>query len=79
MLLVRYQLYKSQDHCNLCQSAKHKSETLVFHFDAGLEDRLKTLASKRTMKDDTIGPVITWTTEAMLGHKDKLLKIPGML
>jgi len=30
------------------------------------------------MKDDTIGPVITWTTEAMLGHKDKLLKIPGM-
>jgi hypothetical protein len=30
------------------------------------------------MKDDTIGPVITWTTEAMLAHKDKLLKIPGM-
>ena len=30
------------------------------------------------MKDETIGPVITWTTEAMLAHKDKLLKIPGM-
>ena len=29
------------------------------------------------MKDDTIGPVITWTTEAMLGHVDKLLQIPG--
>lgn len=29
------------------------------------------------MKDDTIGPVITWTTEGMLSHVDKLLKIPG--
>lgn len=48
------------------------------HFDAGLEAKLKTLAAKRNMKDDTIGPVITWTTEAMLAHKDKLLKIPGM-
>ena len=44
---------------------------------AGIEDRIKSLAAKRTMKDDTIGPVITWTTEAMLGHVDKLLKIPG--
>lgn len=43
----------------------------------GLEEKLKGLAAKRNMKDETIGPVITWTTEAMLGHKDKLLKIPG--
>ena len=35
------------------------------------------MAAKRNMKDDTIGPVITWNTEAMLGHVDKLLKIPG--
>ncbi len=55
-----------------------KSRTLAFHFDAGLEAKLKTLAAKRNMKDETIGPVITWTTEAMLAHKDKLLKIPGM-
>ena len=44
---------------------------------AGIEDRIKSLAAKRNMKNDTIGPVITWTTEAMLGHVDKLLKIPG--
>ncbi len=44
---------------------------------AGLEERLKTLAGKRNMKDETVGPVITWTTEAMLSHVDKLLKIPG--
>ncbi len=54
------------------------SKNPSFHFDPGLEDKLKTLAAKRNMKDDTIGPVITWTTEAMLAHKDKLLKIPGM-
>ena len=44
---------------------------------AGIEDKIKSLAAKRNMKDDTIGPVITWTTEAMLGHVDKLLQIPG--
>lgn len=44
----------------------------------GLEEKLKGLAAKRNMKDETIGPVITWTTEAMLGHKDKLIKIPGV-
>lgn len=30
------------------------------------------------MKDLTVGPVLTWSTEAMLGHVDKLLKIPGL-
>ena len=29
------------------------------------------------MDDLTVGPVLTWSTEAMLGHVDKLLKIPG--
>lgn len=29
------------------------------------------------MEDLTVGPVLTWSTEAMLGHVDKLLKIPG--
>ena len=45
--------------------------------DAGLEGQIKELAAQRNMKEDTIGPVITWTTEAMLGHVDSLLKIPG--
>lgn len=49
----------------------------AFNADAGLEGQIKKLAEKRNMEDDTIGPVITWTTEAMLGHVDTLLKIPG--
>ena len=35
------------------------------------------IASKRSMENLTVGPVLTWSTEAMLGHVDKLLKIPG--
>ncbi len=31
----------------------------------------------RKLSDLTIGPVLTWTTDAMMSHVDKLLKIPG--
>ena len=48
-----------------------------FHRCAGLEKKLAEIASKRSMGDLTVGPVLTWSTEAMLGHVDKLLKIPG--
>ncbi|CAL5223996.1 g6611 [Coccomyxa viridis] len=43
----------------------------------GLEKKLADIASKRSMDNLTVGPVLTWSTEAMLGHVDKLLKIPG--
>ena len=29
------------------------------------------------MDDLSIGPVLTWTTDAMLGHMEKLLQLPG--
>ena len=44
---------------------------------AGLEGKLKALAGRRKMDDLSIGPVLTWTTDAMLGHMEKLLKLPG--
>lgn len=44
---------------------------------SGIEDKLKDYAAKRNMKDETVGPVITWTTEAMLDHVQKLLQFPG--
>ena len=46
-------------------------------FSSALEKKLAEIASKRNMSNLTVGPVLTWTTEAMLGHVDKLLKIPG--
>ncbi len=34
-------------------------------------------AALRKLEDLSIGPVLTWTTDAMLAHVDKLLQIPG--
>ena len=42
-----------------------------------MDEKLKSLASKRNMKDETVGPVITWTTKAMLDHVQRLLQLPG--
>ncbi len=32
---------------------------------------------RRKLSDLTVGPVLTWTTDAMLAHVDKLLALPG--
>ena len=45
---------------------------------SGLEGKLADIAAKRNLKDETVGPVITWTTKAMLDHVDNLLKLSGM-
>ncbi|EFJ40853.1 aldehyde dehydrogenase [Volvox carteri f. nagariensis] len=44
---------------------------------AGLLDRLSSLASRRQLYDLTVGPVLSWTTRAMLEHTNKLLAIPA--
>ena len=43
----------------------------------GLVGKLAKRAGARNMEDQTIGPILSWTTEAMLGHVDKLQRIPG--
>ncbi|EPS72192.1 delta-1-pyrroline-5-carboxylate dehydrogenase 1 protein, partial [Genlisea aurea] len=42
-----------------------------------LVQKLRDLAAKRKLEDLTIGPVLTFTTEAMLDHTRKLLDIKG--
>lgn len=44
---------------------------------AGIEKKLKELASRRKLDNLTVGPVLTVTTKRMLDHVDALLKIPG--
>jgi hypothetical protein len=46
---------------------------------AGLEGRLKERAARRKLEDLSIGPILSWTTERMLGHVEAVLKIPGGL
>jgi 1-pyrroline-5-carboxylate dehydrogenase len=45
--------------------------------DAGLVEKMGALAARRTLSDLTVGPVLTWTTDAILEHTRKLLEIPG--
>eukprot|EP00586_Coscinodiscus_wailesii_P012612 CAMPEP_0172514100 /NCGR_PEP_ID=MMETSP1066-20121228/257417_1 /TAXON_ID=671091 /ORGANISM="Coscinodiscus wailesii, Strain CCMP2513" /LENGTH=514 /DNA_ID=CAMNT_0013294631 /DNA_START=196 /DNA_END=1740 /DNA_ORIENTATION=+ len=45
--------------------------------EAGLLDKIKHLAEARKLEDLTVGPVLTHTTEDILGHCEALLKIPG--
>ena len=40
--------------------------------NAGLIDKMKKFASNRKLEDLTIGPVLTQTTDQMLGHVQKL-------
>ena len=44
---------------------------------AGFIDRIAEKAARRNLEDGTVGPVLTWTTDGMLGHVEWLLKIPG--
>lgn len=44
---------------------------------AGVEDKMRERAAMRKLEDLTIGPVLSWSTEAIQGHVEKLLKIPG--
>ncbi len=44
---------------------------------AGLFDKMKALASRRSLSDLTVGPVLSWTTQAIMDHTQRLLSIPG--
>jgi len=44
---------------------------------AGLEQELKARAEQRSLADLTIAPVMSWTTDAILDHANRLLEIPG--
>eukprot|EP00587_Corethron_hystrix_P016380 CAMPEP_0113313936 /NCGR_PEP_ID=MMETSP0010_2-20120614/10178_1 /TAXON_ID=216773 ORGANISM="Corethron hystrix, Strain 308" /NCGR_SAMPLE_ID=MMETSP0010_2 /ASSEMBLY_ACC=CAM_ASM_000155 /LENGTH=282 /DNA_ID=CAMNT_0000170083 /DNA_START=1117 /DNA_END=1965 /DNA_ORIENTATION=+ /assembly_acc=CAM_ASM_000155 len=43
----------------------------------GLLDKISALAAERNLKKLTVGPVLTQTTDSILGHVERLLKIPG--
>lgn len=64
----------------LCHFLKHFPHPLHSNSNwvkAGLLDKLKARAGSRNLSDLTIGPVLTWTTKAILDHTRRLLAIPG--
>ncbi|KAG2499023.1 hypothetical protein HYH03_003208 [Edaphochlamys debaryana] len=64
-----------------CSGQKCSAQSMLFAHSnwvkAGLLERMAALASTRKLADLTVGPVLSWSTEAMLGHAQRLLKIPG--
>ncbi|XP_057516730.1 probable aldehyde dehydrogenase [Amaranthus tricolor] len=64
-----------------CSGQKCSAQSILFMHEnwsaSHLISKLKDLASRRKLDDLTVGPVLTVTTEAMLEHVKKLLKIPG--
>ncbi|KAK7388969.1 hypothetical protein VNO78_23800 [Psophocarpus tetragonolobus] len=64
-----------------CSGQKCSAQSLLFMHEnwskTSLLSKLKDLAERRKLKDLTIGPVLTVTTDAMLSHTNKLLEIPG--
>ncbi|GLC37776.1 mitochondrial membrane protein [Pleodorina starrii] len=64
-----------------CSGQKCSAQSILFAHSnwvsAGLLDRLAAAASRRRLSDLTVGPVLSWTTGAILEHTKKLLAIPG--
>lgn len=45
--------------------------------DANFLNKIKALAEKRSYKDQSLSPVLTWSNRAIANHIDNVLKIPG--
>ncbi|XP_048443797.1 probable aldehyde dehydrogenase [Pyrus x bretschneideri] len=64
-----------------CSGQKCSAQSMLFMHEnwskTSILSKMKDLAERRNLEDLTIGPVLTFTTEAMLEHKNKLLQIPG--
>lgn len=67
------QIHRAQTTAHHGHSVGTAAVCLVHHNT----QNIKTLACRRKLEDLTIGPVLSWTTDAMLAHAARLLKIPG--
>ncbi|KAM1862926.1 hypothetical protein ACFX14_003324 [Malus domestica] len=64
-----------------CSGQKCSAQSMLFMHEnwskTSIISKRKNLAERRNLEDLTIGPVLAFTTEARLEHKNKLLQIPG--
>jgi len=78
---LEYVAWQCDQDAYACSGQKCSAQSILFAHSnwvqLGLLDRMKQLAATRKLDDLTIGPVISWTTEAMLQHTQRLLSIPG--
>lgn len=78
---VDYVAWQCDQDAYASQGQKCSAQSIMFvhenWYNAGLLDKIKVNASKRTLDDLTLGPVLTQTTDQILTHTNKLLSIPG--
>lgn len=64
-----------------CSGQKCSAQSILFMHEnwskSSLLSQMNELAARRKLDDLTVGPVLSFTTEAMLEHMNKLLQIPG--
>ncbi|KAL5544405.1 hypothetical protein UlMin_008189 [Ulmus minor] len=64
-----------------CSGQKCSAQSILFMHEnwtkSSLLSKIQELAERRKLEDLTVGPVLTFTTDAILEHMNKLLKIPG--
>lgn len=64
-----------------CSGQKCSAQSICFMHEnwvqAGIVERMAEIASKRKLDDLSIGPILSHTTEEILGHVERLLEIPG--
>ncbi len=76
-----YVAWQSDQDAYACSGQKCSAQSILFAHrnwvKAGLFDKLKERAARRRLQDLTVGPVLSWTTDAMLNHMKKLLELPG--
>jgi 1-pyrroline-5-carboxylate dehydrogenase len=78
---VDYVAWQADMDAYACSGQKCSAQSILFAHknwaDAGIYDKLEELAGRRQLSDLSVGPVMTHTTENMLGHMNRLLEIPG--
>lgn len=78
---VDFIAYVSDQDAYACSGQKCSAQSILFMHEnwraTNFLPQITKLAQRRSLADLTIGPVLTWTTDAMLGHVNKLAKIPG--
>lgn len=78
---VDYVAWQCDQDAYACSGQKCSAQSMLFMHDAwaaaGLEAQLAQRAAARQLNDLTVGPVLSWTTDAILAHTRRLASIPG--
>ena len=78
---VEYVSWQCDQDAYAATGQKCSAQSILFAhknwMDAGLVEKLRSYASRRSLSNLTIGAVLTESTERILSHTQRLLKIPG--